>query len=270
MTDLIDRNAVLRHRARVQNDPVLFLQDTIARETEERLQEVNRTFTAPAIVTPWPQVWGEILPDARVVPDTPVLDLEPGAHDLVIHSLCLHWAEDPVGQLIQCARALRPDGLLIATLFGGDTLHELRATLAEAESQISGGLSPRVLPMGDIRDLGGLMQRAGFAMPVADSAVFTVRYDTLFHLMRDLRGMGETNAMSARLRHPSTRALFAQAAQIYANNFAREDGRIAATFEVVTLTGWTPDPSQPQPLKPGSATHRLDEVLQQLQSETKD
>ena len=258
---LFDRHALLRHRARAARAPELFLQSHVALGIEERLQEVNRTFTAPVIVSPWPQVWADVVPGAQVVADDEVLALERGAHDLVIHALCLHWANDPVGQLVQCRHALRPDGMLLATLFGGQTLQELRRCLAQAETEVTGGLSPRVAPMGEIRDLGGLLQRAGLALPVADTEVLTVSYASALHLMRDLRAMGEANAMAARLRRPTARAVIGRAAALYAENFSDADGRITATFEVVTLTGWAPAASQPQPLRPGSATTRLAEAL---------
>lgn len=264
MSDLIDRTALARNRARAARAPEMFLQDLVAAETRERLQEVNRTFTNPAIIAGWPDPWRIHWPKARIVADMPQLDLRAGAHDLVIHGLSLHWANDPLGQLIQCRRALRPDGLLIATLFGGETLSELRAALAEAESRLVGGLSPRVLPMGEIRDLGALVQRAGLAMPVADSARIRASYESAFHLMRDLRRMGEGNALNGRLRRPTRRAILAEAARLYAERFAGADGRIPASFEIVTLTGWAPDPSQPQPLKPGSASHRLADILKDI------
>jgi SAM-dependent methyltransferase len=196
-----------------------------------------------------------------VVEDSEVLDLAPGAHDLVVHALALHWANDPVGQIIQCRRALRPDGLFLALAFGGQTLHELRAALAEAETELTGGLSPRVLPMGDIRDLGALVQRAGLALPVADSFTRTVVYRDLFHLAADLRAMGETNALSARPRRSSRRALFRRAAEILASAFPAPPGGIAATFEIVCLTGWAPHDSQQKPLRPGSAAQRLADAL---------
>jgi SAM-dependent methyltransferase len=178
----------------------------------------------------------------------------------VVHALGLHWADDPVGQLVQCRRALSPDGMLMALLFGGQTLHELRSALAQAETEVTGGLSPRVAPMAEIRDLGGLLQRAGFAFPVADSFVRRVLYRDLFHLMHDLRAMGEGNALAARLRHPTRRAVFARAAAIYAEAFGR-DGKIPATFEIITLTGWDPHESQQKPLRPGSAQALLAEAL---------
>ena len=230
---------------------------------------VNKTFTDPAIVTPFPQVWQQSVPKAQIIPDDETLGLHEGAHDLVIHALALHWADDPVGQLIQCRRALRPDGLLIVLTFGGQTLTELRAALGQAEIEITGGLSPRVAPMGEIRDLGALLQRAGLALPVADTAPLTATYRDLFHLMSDLRAMGETNALAGRLRHPTRRAVFLRAAQLYAETFGT-DGRIPATFEIVTLTGWAPDASQPQPLRPGSAAHRLADALGTQEKPLKD
>ncbi len=231
---------------------------------------VNKSFTAPAIVTPFPQVWRGAFPEATIVADTETLDLERQAHDLVIHALGLHWADDPVGQLIQCRHALRPDGLCIVISFGGQTLQELRATLGQAETEVTGGLSPRVAPMGEIRDLGALLQRAGFALPVADSATLTASYDNAFHLMRDLRAMGETNALHARLRHPTRRAVMLRAAELYTQSFGTEDGRIPASFELITLTGWAPDASQPQPLRPGSAAQRLADALGTQENPLKD
>jgi SAM-dependent methyltransferase len=221
------------------------------------------------VVTPFPQVWQDLLPEARMIPDDEVLALDSGAHDLVIHAMCLHWANDPVGQLIQCRRALRPDGMLLALTPGGQTLHELRAALGQAEIEATGGLSPRVVPMGEIRDLGGLLQRAGLALPVADSWPLRVSYDSALHLMRDLRAMGETNALANRLRRPTRRTVLLRAAQIYAESFADRD-RITATFEIVTLTGWAPDASQPQPLRPGSAAARLADALGTRESPLKD
>lgn len=264
MAQLTDRTALHRNRARARarpTGPALFLRERVAVETQERLSEVNRTFTNRTIVTPWARIWAKLMPNARIVADDELLDIVPETQDLVIHDLCLHWAEDPIGQLVQCRRALRADGLLIATLFGGRTLHELRACLAEAESAISGGLSPRILPMAELRDLGGLLQRAGFALPVADTAGFTVHYETPFHLMRDLRAMGEGNALADRLRYPTGRRVLTEAAQLYSDNFAGDDGRVPASFEVVTLTGWAPDASQQQPLAPGSAQVSLTQVL---------
>ena len=259
---LTDRAALERARARAARaGPALFLHTEAATEIKERLSEVNRTFTAPAIVTGWPQAWSGVVPGARVVPDAPTLALEPGAHDLIVHAMALHWADDPVGQLVQCRRALAPDGLFLGVMFGGRTLAELRAALAEAEAAITGGLSPRVLPMAEIRDLGGLLQRAGLALPVADSVALTATYGDALALMRDLRAMGETSALAARPRRIAPRALFADAARRYAAAFGAEGGRVRASFDLIFLTGWAPADSQPRPLRPGSATARLADAL---------
>ena len=252
---LTDRPALLRNRNRATE---FFLHEEVIAEVKERLTEVNRAFTAPKIVTPFADPWSWIGP---TVPDDDLLALDAGQHDLLIHALCLHWANDPVGQLVQCRHALQADGLFLGFLFGGQTLNELRACLAEAEAEVTGGLSPRILPMGEIRDLGALLQRAGFALPVADSFTKTVRYRDTLHLMRDLRQMGEGNALAARLRHPTTRAVFARAAQIYQDQFAEPNGDIRATFEIICLTGWSPHESQQKPLRPGSATQRLADAL---------
>jgi hypothetical protein len=214
-----------------------------------------------AVVTGRPAFWQTRAPHATLCADDETLRLGAGQHDLVVHDLSLHWASDPVGQLVQCRLAMKPDGLLIATLFGGQTLHELRTALAEAESRITGGLSPRVAPMADIRDVGGLLQRAGFALPVADSQRYDVHYASMVHLMHDLRAMGEGNALAARLRRPTRRAVLDAAAQTYARHFATADGKIHATFEVITLTGWVPADNQQKPLRPGSAQTRLADAL---------
>ena len=260
---LTDRTALRRNRARAfaRDDAALFLHELAADEVQERLETVNRTFTAPALVSPLPRIWANVIPGAHHVAEEDTLDLTEGAHDLVIHAMSLHWANDPVGQLVQCRRALRPDGLFLGVLLGGQTLSELRAALAEAEATLTGGLSPRILPMGEIRDLGALLQRAGFALPVADSTPHRVSYRDAFHLMADLRAMGEGNALAARRRQATPRALFLAAAQIYARAFEDADGRIPATFETIFLTGWAPDTSQPQPLRPGSASNRLADAL---------
>lgn len=256
MDGFVDRQKLERQRARAAG-AVTFLRETVRAEVEDRLAEVNRRFTAPAVVTGFPGEWDWPV----VVPDAELLALAPGAHDLVVHDMALHWAADPVGQLVQMRHALRPDGLMMATLFGGQTLHELRACLAEAEVAVTGGLSPRVAPMGEIRDLGALLQRAGYALPVADAVPFDVSYATAFDLMRDLRGMGEGNALAGRLKAFTRRDVFLRAADIYAARFGRGDGRVRATFEVIVLTGWAPGPGQQQPLRPGSAAFRLAEAL---------
>jgi SAM-dependent methyltransferase len=259
---LTDRAALARNRARAnRRGPDLFLHDLAIAEIEERLNEVNRRFTKPAVVTAFPEPWANFQPQAVICADLDTLPLVPGAHDLVIHAMALHWANDPVGQLIQCLRALQPDGLFLAVFPGGRSLQELRASLAEAESQLLGGLSPRVLPMGEIRDLGGLLQRAGFALPVADSRVLDASYRDLFHLASDLRAMGEGNALSSRSRRFAPRHLFNAAATVMATNFPADNARVTTTYELMFLTGWSPDPSQQKPLKPGSAQARLADAL---------
>ncbi|MBY6044945.1 methyltransferase domain-containing protein [Phaeobacter italicus] len=257
---LFDRRALAAQRARLTPDS-LFLHEIARDEIEDRLSLVNRSFTRPAVVAPFAEVWDNCLPNAKHVPDTDVLDLEVGAHDLVVHAMCLHWANDPVGQLIQCHRALSEDGLLLVLMFGGQTLHELRSALATAETRISGGLSPRIAPMGEVRDLGALLQRAGFALPVADVVPLTAKYRDLPHLMRELRGMGETNAMTQRRRTLAPRRLFQEAETIYRDTFVDPDGRLPATFELICLTGWSPSDSQQKPLRPGSAKARLADAL---------
>ena len=257
---LVDRAALQRNRNRAKPD-ALFLQEAIADELHERLIEVNRTFKSMAIVTGFPDFWRNHFPEAVIVSDDDVLALKPGAHDLVLHLMALHWANDPVGQMVQCRHALEPDGLFLASFLGGQTLHELRASLAEAEVRVTGGLSPRIAPMGEIRDLGALLQRAGFALPVADGNTLTASYANAFHVMHDLRHMGEANALTARPRHATRRDVLIEASSIYATSFGNAEGRVDATFDIITLTGWAPADSQPQPLRPGSAKNRLADAL---------
>jgi len=227
---------------------------------KERLEEVNKTFNATLVVSGQPKLWQKEFPNADVIPDQDALSPQ-GTYDLAIHGLCAHSANDPVGQFVQLRHALKPDGLMLAVMFGGQTLHELRASLAEAEAAVRGGLSPRVAPMGEIRDLGGLIGRAGLALPVADNIVLNVTYDTPFHLMRDLRAMAETNVMTAQERGFMRRDMLARAVEIYAKSYGLPDGRIKATFELVFLTGWAPSDTQQKPLQPGSAKTRLADAL---------
>lgn len=257
---LTNPDQLARNRARARPDG-MFLQDLAVDEIHDRLDMVNRRFTSPAIVTGFPEVWGAAFPDAKIVPDTEELSLAREAHDLVIHAMGLHWANDPVGQLVQCRLALKPDGLLLGICFGGQTLAELRAVLAETETEVMDGLSPRVAPMGEIRDLGALLQRAGFALPVADSMARNVTYADIYALMRDLRLMGERNALANRNPNPMSRHFFDMANTNYRQHFLAEQDRIMATFELITLTGWAPDDSQPKPLRPGSAAARLADAL---------
>jgi SAM-dependent methyltransferase len=268
---LTDRAALDRNRKRI--DPAaLFLHDLAAEELQDRLEMVNKTFPDAAIITGIPEAWQNRpgLPAVRIIPDTATLDLAPNSLDLILHVMSLHWADDPVGQLIQSLRALKPDGLFLAIFPGGQTLTELRAALGQAETETTGGLSPRVAPMAEIRDLGALLQRAGFALPVADSLPLTVSYETPLHLMRELRAMGEANALATRLRRPTRRAVITRAAELYAQAYSDDTGRVIASFELITLTGWAPDDSQPKPLRPGSATARLADALNARETPLKD
>jgi SAM-dependent methyltransferase len=186
---------------------------------------------------------------------------EPASLDLAVSLLSLQAMNDIPGMLIQIRRALRPDGLFMAAIVGGDSLNELRTAFADAESEVEGGLSPRVAPFADVRELGALLQRAGFALPVVDSERLTVRYDSAPALMHDLRRMGATNVMQERRRRPLKRATLRRMEEIYAGRFADADGRLRASFEIIWLSGWAPHESQQKPLQPGSAAQRLADAL---------
>src|ERR1700733_9543590 len=270
---LFDR-ALLRvrqNRAR-RGEPATFLLDRVAEDIEERLRAVLREFADAA--ESWPP--GEVLRKpsrdrfksvARVSVDETgeeVLPLAPESLDLAVSALAFQFVNDLPGVLAQISRALRPDGLLLAAMLGGDTLTELRQSFAAAETEMEGGLSPRVAPFADLRDLGALRQRAGFALPVTDVDRIVVRYDSAFALMADLRRMGATNVLVERRRTPTRRATLSRMAQIYAERFADPDGRIRATFDVIWLSGWAPHESQQQPLKPGSAKAGLAEAVRGL------
>jgi SAM-dependent methyltransferase len=196
-----------------------------------------------------------------VAADEEALPFRDASLDLVVSALALQCVNDLPGVLVQIRRALKPDGLFLAALLGGETLTELRQSFAAAESDVEGGISPRVAPFADLRELGALLQRAGFALPVTDVDRITARYDTVFGLMRDLRRMGATNALVARRRTPLRRATLMRMAEIYSRRFADAGGRVRATFEIVWLSGWAPHPDQQQPLRPGSAKTRLADAL---------
>lgn len=202
-------------------------------------------------------------PAPAVVCDDEVLPFAPGSLDLVVSNLSLHWVNDLPGTLIQIRQALKPDGLFVAGVLGGETLTELRGALSAAEIELEGGLSPRVSPFLDIRDAGMLLQRAGFTLPVVDQDTLTVSYDNPLKLLADLRGMGESNAISARRKAFTRRGTLLRALERYAEEHSDDEGRITATFQVIWLTGWSPGPNQPEPLARGSATHRLADVLAQ-------
>jgi SAM-dependent methyltransferase len=265
---LFDR-ALLRarlDRARKQGSAT-FLLDRVAEDMEERLAAVKRDFADVADI--WTPEDGLRKPLADRfksfthvdLEDSEVLPLRPGQLDLVISALALQFVSDLPGVLAQIRRALRPDGLLLAAMLGGDTLTELRQCFAAAEAELDGGVSPRVAPFADLRDIGALLQRAGLALPVTDVDRVVVRYDSAFTLMADLRRMGASNILIERRRTPTRRATMLRMAQIYGERFADVDGRIRATFDVIWLSGWAPDESQPKPLRPGSATASLEEAV---------
>ena len=201
------------------------------------------------------------------IADEEFILLAPQSVDMLISALDLHSVNDLPGTLLQIKNALKPDGLFIAALFGGETLHELRTSLSETEMELRGGLSPRVFPFADKQEMGALLQRAGFSLPVVDSEIVTVTYENMFKLLSDIRGMGEGNIIAARDKRYVGKEFFIKAAQHYAENFSESDGRIAASFEIIFLIGWAPHESQQQPLKPGSAQERLADAL--ATSETK-
>ncbi len=284
---IFDRALVRARRKRAARlGPVTFLLDRVAEDLAERLAAVLRRFEFAAdIGTPGEAVRAALVrlgsvdtivaadavPEARppgagkieylVAADEEALPFRDASLDLAVSALALQFVNDLPGALIQIRRALRPDGLFLAALVGGETLTELRQAFAAAESDVEGGASPRVAPFADVRVLGDLLQRAGFALPVTDSDRYTLRYDTPFALMTELRRMGATNALVARRRRPLRRATLLRMAEIYRERFADADGRVRATFEIVWLSGWAPHPDQQRPLRPGSAQARLADVL---------
>jgi SAM-dependent methyltransferase len=284
---IFDRALVRRRRRRaLALGPETVLLDLVAAELADRLAAVLRRFDiAVDLGTPGEQVRAAlsrlgsvgmiVAADAivergamraqnserLVIADEEALPFRDASLDLVVSALALQFVNDLPGVLVQIRRALKPDGLFVAALVGGETLTELRQAFAAAESEIEGGASPRVAPFVDVRTLGDLLRRAGFALPVTDSDRYTLRYASAFELMHELRRMGATNALFARRRTPLRRATLMRMAEIYAQRFADADGRVRATFEIVWLSGWVPHESQQQPLKPGSAKARLADAL---------
>lgn len=263
---LFDTTAIARNRARSQcmDAGHNFLKAEIADRMQERLSEVNRTFTnrfdlggmfAPFV----PKTVAETYQMRRETNE--ILDIPHQSADLIISNMAMHWINDLPGLLVQIKNALRPDGLFTASLLGGQTLHELRHAFLAAESEITGGASARVIPFADVKDLGSLMQRAGFALPVTDVDTLTLTYAHPLNLMQELRGMGEANALVGRSKNFLRRSILMRACEIYQEKFGMKNGRIPATFEVMYLTGWHPHESQQKPLKPGSGKVNLADAL---------
>ncbi|MER9739563.1 methyltransferase domain-containing protein [Mesorhizobium sp. M0187] len=285
MQPIIDTELWLVRKRRALAHPVAgadFLMRRAAEDLADRLGAVERKFGKAAVLfcqtpdaTDVVAASGKAAEIVRVEADPAFLDGRPGliapletvpfqpeSLDLVVSLLSLQAMNDIPGMLVQIRRALRPDGLFLGAFAGAGTLSELRESLLAAETELYGGASPRVIPFTDVRDAGALLQRAGLALPVADVETVTVRYDTLFDLIADLRAMGETSALTDRSRRPGARKLFTRAAEIYAERFSDADGRIRASFSIVWMSGWAPDASQQKPLKPGSAKVSLKTILE--------
>jgi SAM-dependent methyltransferase len=274
---IFDRLLQRRRRSRAAALPANFLLDHVAGELADRLSVVLRRFNVGVdLGTPGDAVrrslrrlgagmivGADVIARGKpfVVADEEALPFRDSSLDFVVSGLALHFANDLPGVLAQIRRALKPDGLFLAAILGGETLTELRQAFAEAESEIEGGASPRVAPFADLRQIGALLQRAGFALPVTDVERVTVRYSSVFDLMHDLRRMGAANTLVARRRVPLRRTTLMQMADVYARRFADADGRIRTTFDIVWLSGWAPHPNQQQPLRPGSAKARLADAL---------
>lgn len=282
---LFDTALWLTHKRRALARKVAdsdFLMRRVAGELAERLSAVERRFgeaaalfcQTPAAIEAMAETGkaghitrveceaGFCMGDDALFAPFETVPFEPQSLDLAVSLMSMQTMNDIPGMLVQIKRALRPDGLFLGALAGAGTLTELRESLLAAETELYGGISPRVAPFVDVRDAGALLQRAGFALPVTDVETMTVRYDHLFALMADLRAMGETNALADRTRRPATRTLFTRAAEIYAERFSDPDGRIRASFQIVWLSGWAPDASQQKPLKPGSAKMSLAKALE--------
>src|SRR5439155_15540266 len=267
---LFDRALLRTRQARaLRPGPATFLLDRVAEDMAERLHAVLREFKNAADVgTLGDQVRNALhqrvdrlaridLPDFESEP----LPFEPESLDLVVSALAFQFVNDLPGALAQIRRALKPDGLLLAAMIGGETRVELRQSFAAAEAECEGGVSPRVAPFADLRDVGALLQRAGFALPVTDVDRVVVRYTNAFALMQDLRRMGATNILRERRRTPTRRTTMLRMAQIYGERFAEPDGRIRATFDLIWLSGWAPHARQQEPLRPGSTKASLAEEV---------
>lgn len=285
---VFDRRSVRHHRDRAAATLAEcgFLLERVALDMADRLEDVVRPFPMALDLGARDGVLGRALGGRKGIKTLIACELSPAlaarlagggqpalagdeeclpfaaaSFDLVLSNLSLHWVNDLPGALLQIREVLRPDGMLLATLLGGDTLFELRRAMMEAELALRDGVSPRVSPFTDVRDAGGLLQRAGFALPVVDLDSVTVRYESPFRLLADLRGMGETAAHVSRDPAPPPRRFWVETARLYQEMFGDAEGRVPATFEVITLTGWAPSAEQQRPLRPGSAQGRLAEAL---------
>jgi SAM-dependent methyltransferase len=273
---IFDRKARILRAARAAGTPgESFLVLEAAAGVAERAGAANRNFQNALDVSGTDSAFVLTKPLARnwtraALSEAEILDVPPQSFDLAVSVLALHAVNDLPGALIQIRRALKPDGLFVAALFSGDTLKELRESLAAGEEEISGGASPRVAPFADVRDLGGLLQRAGFNLPVADTERTIVRYRQFETLISDLRAAGETNVLVSRARKPLRRDVLAASLAQYKANYAEDDGRLRATFDIAYLTGWTPHESQQKPLAPGSAKTRLADALGTTEQKTGD
>ncbi|WP_119943439.1 methyltransferase domain-containing protein [Neorhizobium sp. NCHU2750] len=289
MQIIFDETLVARRRERARANRAEgsdFLLDLAAEEMAERLAVVEREFLhavelhgATGIAARRALLTGKIGTIERIetsdifanpgetitiaaLDDVP---LEPASANLILSPLSLHTLNDLPGTLVRIRRALRPDGLFLAAIPGAGTLAELREVLLEAEAEMTGGASPRVIPFADVRDVGGLLQRAGFTLPVVDSETYTVRYDSIFPLMKDIRAIGMANPLTGRSRQPLGRSFFMRAAELYAERHADPDGRIRASFSIIYVSGWAHHESQRPALKPGSAKVRLADALKKME-----
>lgn len=282
---VFDRAAIRRNRARAASN--FAAHDVLLREAAarllDRLDDIRRPFARVLVLGSQGGLIARALGDRPGIESVVETDLSSamlhkrgivadaeflpfaGGFDLVVSCLDLHSVNDLPGALVQIRAALKPDGLFLASIYGPDTLRELREVLLDAEAELTGGASPRVAPFVDVRDAGGLLQRAGFALPVIDADTLTIRYKNALDLMRDLRGMGEANALTERRRNFTRRDVVLRAAALYEERFKGDDGRVPATFHFVTMTAWAPHASQPKPLKPGAAAARLADALDAIE-----
>jgi len=265
---IFDRTLVRRRQRRgAENPDTLYLFQEGAAGLKERLLDIHRDFHQ--VLAFGPMADSKLLKKEpkKMVRAGPVnmdeegLPVAPKSFDLILSNLTLHWVNDLPGALVQARRALREDGVFLAAMLGGETLKELRESLLQGELETSGGASPRVSPFADVRDAGDLLARAGFAMPVADMETLSVSFEHPLVLMKELRAMGENNALAGRLKTFTRRDTLEKAADYYTRNFSDQEGRIRATFQFIYLTGWAPGPNQPKPLRPGSATVTLKDAL---------